>query len=117
MEDVDFIKWKCSKTTDCFYNEGMLICSTDQYRIAVKHNKGVITPLHELLLQKAIEGVNNKVVKDSSDITIKQFAYDIVVDCSSIGGRLVRYPFLDFKWTIYKAKEEALKYVYKQEIK
>ena len=69
---------------------------------------------YPIIIQKAIEGVNRKAVKDPDNITIKQFSHDIVVHLNARNGFRKCFSFSDYD-SEDEAKTAALKYVFEMD--
>jgi hypothetical protein len=116
MNDIDFIEWMCEKAEGFKIGDDKIIysCSSGQIITPIAIIKEGMT--FDLLLQKAIEGVNlNHVV----GCKITQADHDIIVRdyITSEVFRIFRIAYSESDYRFDQAKESALKYIYEQETK
>ena len=122
--DIDFIKWKVGKA------EGFSVYFESEYwYISTQSSSSYILrddvlkasfrwdlEVYPLLLQRAIEGVESQYYKIGYD-------FERIYKCSSNKWIIKVFKQGEFKYSsgcqvfIDQAKESALKYIYKQEIK
>ena len=108
MENIDFIKWLVSYAEGFTWLTVLTIYAPDgePCRIDSESFKLIYYPL---LLQKAIERINRK-----GDYEISIFKDRVYLnDYAKTFG--TPYNFIQYGWTIDKAKEKALRYIWEQE--
>lgn len=114
--NIDFIKWMVgyAKGFDCKYNN-VIIPGMGTFNI--KENSEYFDKIiYPLLLQRAIEGINQESDKSGKHYTITMtHSYIAVFDWNKMEGCFMAYR-VDYK-CIDEAKEASLKYIYEQEEK